>query len=165
MLELPGRQRALLVALYPILIVLVLNQLADVLVSIMPMRTDEVTWRYGAQGFLVSSMPTVAIGTALTLALAALQDHRVFARWIGVWAVAFAVIVGVAVISFGLDALQVRRLIPENAKSQFDDQSFKSLVIAVLFVPAMIWTGWSAIRFAKGAGAKDDGPTPLVVGN
>ena len=164
MVELLNRQRSLLLALYPILLVLIVNQLADVLVSITPMRTDEVTWRYGAQGFLVSAMPTVAIGTALALALAAIQDHRIFARWMGVWAVTFAVIVAVAVISFGLDALQVRRLIPENAKSQFDDQSLKSLVIAVLFVPALFWTGWSAIRFAKGAGPKDE-PAPLVVGN
>ncbi|HET9065628.1 MAG TPA: hypothetical protein VFN22_07420 [Gemmatimonadales bacterium] len=166
MAEFTNRQRTLLGALYPLIAVLVVNQLLDLAISITPMDFGAMTWKYGAAGFLIGAMPMVAMGTMLALALNALLDHKLSARLLGIWAIVFAVIIGLAVLSFGLDALQVRRLVREDQKPAFDDASFKSIVIAALYVPAMLWTGWAALRFSKGAMAKrDDGGPPIMVGN
>lgn len=166
MVEFLNRQRTMLSAVYPILAVMIVHALAEVLVSITPLRLDDVTWRFGATGLIIGAMPTVALSTGLMLGLAGLLDHRIGARWLGLWAILVAVVVGVCVISFGLDALQVRRMIREDAKPGFDDASLKSLVVVVLFAPAMLWAGWRALGFAKGAGERkgsEDGP-PIVVG-
>lgn len=165
MAEFTNRQRMLLSALYPIIAVLVINQLLTIGVSITPMDAGTVTWKYGAAGFVIGAMPMVALGTMLALALNAILDHRVSARFLGIWAIIFAVLVGLAVISFGLDAIQVRRLVREEQKPAFDDASLKSLLIAVLFVPTMIWMGLRALKFSKGALDKhdEDGP-PIMVG-
>ncbi len=166
MAEFTTRQRTLLGALYPLIAVLIVNQLFDLAISITPMDFGAMTWKYGAAGFLIGSMPMVALGTMLALALNALLDHKLSARFLGLWAIVFAVIIGLAVLSFGLDALQVRRLVREDQKPGFDDATFKSIVIAALFVPAMLWTGWAALKFSKGALAKrDDGGPPIMVGN
>jgi hypothetical protein len=152
-------------AVYPILAVLVLHQIAEVVVSITPMRLDDVTWRYGATGLLIGSTPTLAIGIGLMLLISAILDNRTAARWLGIIAMLGGVVIAFAILSFGLDALQVRRMIREDAKPGFDDAGLKSLVLAVLFVPTLLYTGWQGFRFAKGAGEKrdTDGP-PIVVG-
>jgi chromate transport protein ChrA len=166
MVEFLNRQRTLMSAVYPILAVLVLHQLADVMVSITPMRVDDVTWRYGATGLLIGAAPTMAIGLALMLLVSAVLDNRVAARVLGILATVVAVVVGIAILSFGLDALQVRRMIREDAKPGFDDAGLKTMVLAILFVPALLYTGWQGIRFAKGTGEKRDadGP-PIVIGS
>ncbi len=166
MAEFTNRQRSLLAALYPVIAVLVINQLIDVAISITPMDFSAITWKYGAAGFLIGAMPTVALGTMLALALNALLDHKLAARVLGIWAILFAVIVALAVLSFGLDALQVRRLVREEQKPGFDDASYKSIVIAALFVPTMLWAGWQALGFSRGALQKrEEGGPPIMVGN
>jgi chromate transport protein ChrA len=143
----------------------VLHQIAEVVVSITPMRLDDVTWRYGATGLLIGSTPSLAIGIGLMLVISAILDNRTAARWLGIIAMLVGVVIAFAILSFGLDALQVRRMIREDAKPGFDDAGLKSLVLAVLFVPTLLYTGWQGFRFAKGAGEKrdTDGP-PIVVG-
>lgn len=165
MVEFLNRQRTLMSAVYPILTVLVLHQLAEVMISITPMRLDDVTWRYGATGLLIGATPTVAIGIGLMLLISGLMDNRTAARWLGIVAMGVAVIIAFAILSFGLDALQVRRMIREDAKPGFDDAGLKSMVLAIMFVPTMFYTGWQGFRFAKGAGEKRDvdGP-PIVIG-
>ena len=166
MVEFLNRQRTLMSAVYPILTVLVLHQLAEVMISITPMRLDDVTWRYGATGLLIGATPTIAIGIGLMLLVSALLDNRTAARWLGILAMVVAVVVGLAILSFGLDALQVRRMIREDAKPGFDDAGLKSMVLAVLFVPTLLYTGWKGFTFAKthaGERPKSDGP-PIVVG-
>jgi hypothetical protein len=165
MVEFLNRQRTLMSAVLPLLAVLVVHQLAEVMISITPMRLDDVTWRYGATGLLIGSTSTVAIGLGLMLLISALLDNRMAARWLGILAMLFAVMVGVAILSFGLDALQVRRMIREDAKPSFDDAGLKSMMAAILFVPTMLWAGWQGVRYAKGAGEKraTDGP-PIVIG-
>jgi hypothetical protein len=143
----------------------VLHQLSEVIISITPMRLDDVTWRYGATGLLIGATPTIAIGIGLMLLVSALLDNRTAARWLGIAAMVVAVVVAFAILSFGLDALQVRRMIREDTKPAFDDAGLKSMVLAIMFAPTLLYTGWQGIRFAKGAGEKrvTDGP-PIVIG-
>jgi chromate transport protein ChrA len=165
MVEFLNRQRTLMSAVYPILAVLVLHQLSDLLISITPMRLDDVTWRYGATGLLIGATPTIAIGLGLMLLVSALLDNRTAARWLGIVAMVVAVVIAFAILSFGLDALQVRRMIREDAKPGFDDAGLKSMVLAILFVPTLLYTGWQGFRFAKGAGEKRvDNSPPIVIG-
>lgn len=165
MVEFLNRQRTLLGAAYPILAVVIVHRLVEVAISITPLRLDDVTWRFGATGLLIGAAPMIALAVALIFIVASLLDHRIGARWVGIIAIVFGVIVAVSVLSFGLDALQVRRMIREDAKPGFDDASLKSLMIAVLFVPTLLWTGWKGIQFARGASERRDvdGP-PIVVG-
>ncbi|HRP06995.1 MAG TPA: hypothetical protein PLL69_00775 [Gemmatimonadales bacterium] len=166
MVEFLSRQRNLLSAVYPILLVLAVNPIVQVLVSVSPYRMDDVSWRFGATGMLIAAAPAVALALALMLVLAALLDHRSAARWMGIFAILFAVVIAVAVISFGLDALQVRRMIREDAKPRFDSESLKALLTVVLTFPVLVWAGLRAVGFAKGSGEKRDadGP-PILVGS
>lgn len=170
MAVLTERQHSLLTALVPVLAVMFLFPLADVAISSTPMAVDEPRWRFAAAGMLIGGTPQFALSLLLLLAIAALREDRLLARIAGIVAIIVAVVLGATVLMFGLDALEVRRLVPENAKEGFDDASLKSLVMVVLFGPVLLWAGWQGIKAGKrqpgeAAGkAKGEGSGPLMVG-
>ena len=103
--------------------------------------------------------------SAETTLVSGVLDNRTAARWLGIAAIVVAIVMAISILSFGLDALQVRRMIREDAKPGFYDAALKSLVLAVLFIPSLLYTGWRGFQFAKGASEKRDvdGP-PIVIG-
>jgi hypothetical protein len=168
MAALSERQHSLLTALLPVLVVMALFPFADLVISAIPMRMDEPRWRFAAAGMLIAATPQVSLALLLMLAVAALQEHRMVSRLAGIGAIAFALVLGATILMFGLDALEVRRLVPENAKQNFDNASLKSIVMVVLYGPVLLWLGWRGLKAAKrhpGEGkAADSGAAPLMVG-
>jgi hypothetical protein len=168
MAVLSERQHSLLTALLPVLVVMALFPLADLVISAIPMRMDEPRWRFAAAGMLIGATPQISLALVLMLGIAALQEHRMISRIAGITAILFAVLLGGTILLFGLDALEVRRLVPENAKQNFDNASLKSIVMVVLYGPVLLWLGWRGLVAAKrqpGETKKTgDGGSPLMVG-
>jgi hypothetical protein len=168
MAVLSERQHSLLTALLPVLVVMAIFPFADLVISAIPMRMDEPRWRFAAAGMLIGATPQISLALLLMLAIAALQEHRMIARLAGITAIVFALVLGATILLFGLDALEVRRLVPENAKQNFDNASLKSIVMVVLYGPVLLYLGWRALVAAKrqpGEGKKaGEGAAPLMVG-
>ena len=166
MVSLSERQRGVLGALYPLLFVLVLLPFADVLLAGTPTRMAEPGWRFGVVGVLLASLPSLAVAITLLAGLTTLLGHHRAQLAVGVVAVLMAIIAGLASLSFGLDALEVRRLVRADAKPGFDDSAFRAMITVALVAPTLLWIGIRAIGAARAAAkATDtDGPAPLLVG-
>jgi hypothetical protein len=166
MVSLSERQHGVLGALYPLLIVLVLLPFADVLLAIAPARPAEPGWRFGVVGVLLASLPSLAFAITLLAGLTTLLGHHRAQLAVGVVAVLMAIVVGLASLSFGLDALEVRRLVRADAKPGFDDSAFRALITVALVAPTMLWVGVRTISAARAAAkaSDSDGPAPLLVG-
>lgn len=169
MTGLSQRQHTILKALYPILAVMVIYPFIDAVISAFPARMDDARWRFGAMGLFLGTTPQVTIALVATMVVSALLGDRMISRIAGMFALVFAVLIGGAVLLFGLDALEVRRLVPENAKQGFDDAALKSLVMTVLYGLVLVWLGvrsFAATRLHAGetAGKKGEGGAPLMVG-
>ncbi len=150
-LELQDRQRRLLLATYPIFIVMAVNPIISLLVTRWPAKFDNLAWRFFFSGQLISdAMPYHATGLALILLTATLLGHRNVVRAVAIAAVVSALLIGIAAASFGLDALQMRRTVPQGGKPQFDAAGLKTLVFSVTLAPALLWMAIRALGATHG---------------
>lgn len=166
MVSLSERQRSTLGALYPLLFVLVLLPFADVMLAAVPARAAEPGWRFGVAGVLLASLPSLAVVITLIAGLTTLLGHHRVQLAAGVVAVLLAIIAGLSSLSFGLDALEVRRMVRADAKPGFDDSAFRALITVALVAPTLLWVGIRSIGAARAVAKSNDsdGPAPLLVG-
>lgn len=164
-LELSERQRSLLQAIYPILLLLIINPLLEVVATSWPLTFDDTRWRVTFLGALLAGMLPVLTGLALIALLAAFLGHTGVIRTVSILAF---LCTGVLILCgglFGLDALQVRRMVRLNAKAAFDAASFKTLAVTGLMICASAWLGVQAFVASKGLlGRRGESRDALVVG-
>lgn len=151
-LALNERQRTLLNALYPLLMVSTLNPVMDLLANTWPMRFDEVAWRFGFLGGVISAMLPIVVSLGLVVIVATLRGDRQVVRVAGILAVIGALSVAGSLLFFGLDALQVRRTVAQQAKDRFDAATFKAMILGSMVVIVAAWFGIRSIIATKGGG-------------
>ena len=100
--------------LYIFALVLVLSPLVDFLATIWPMLPSELSWRYGFFGLLAGYLQTPILGLVLALAVAHWQKSGSVLWTLGILmlVVAFGLVLAMGL--FGLDAMQVRAIRPED---------------------------------------------------
>ncbi len=164
-LELTERQRMLLAALLPVFVLLLINPALDLVASTWPLRFDQITWRFGFFGLVLSSALPMATAAALIALVGGLLGSQRTVRVAALVLGLMAVVVAVSLVLFGLDALQVRRSVPQPQKDRFDASSFKAMAMAALFIPV---AGWFTLRLFKAVAGSDaaakDRKSGLVVG-
>lgn len=164
-LELTERQRTLLVALYPILLLLTLHPILEALTNSWPLVLDDPRIRVGLLGPMLNGMILVLTGLALITLVAALLGHGTVIRLVAIAAFLCAAVLAVGGLSFALDALQVRRMVRTDAKPHFDAASFKTLLVTGPMVLISAWLGLRAWAASKGAiGGAGERKAGLVVG-
>lgn len=164
-LELTERQRTLLAALYPVLLLVILNPLLEVVANNWPLEADNPRWRVGFLGAMLAGALPILTGLALTALLAGLMGHGIALRLVAVGALALVAGMVIGGMLFGLDALQVRRMVRVDAKATFDAASFKTLVMTAVMVIVSGWLGVRAWVASRGAqGRRGEGKAGLVVG-
>jgi hypothetical protein len=164
-LELTERQRTVLSALYPVLLLLILNPLLEVVVNAWPLNFDDTRWRVGFLGAGLGAMLPVLTGLALIALIATLLGHGAALRVVSVAGfLAAAALIGGGML-FGLDALQVRRMVRVDAKSGFDAAAFKTLFVTGLMTIVSAWLAIRAWSGSRGAMTRrGEGKAGLVVG-
>ena len=164
-LELTERQRTLLQGLYPVLLLLILNPMLEVVATSWPLTFDDTRWRVGFLGALLAGILPVLTGLALIALLAALLGHGGVIRAVAVGAFLCTAVLIVCGGLFGLDALQVRRMVRLNAKASFDAASFKTLAMTGLMILVSGWLGVRTFVASRGLfGRRGEGRDGLVVG-
>ena len=165
-LELQDRQRRLFTAIYPLFAILAINPVLTLIVMNSGADFSNVVRRFAFAGMLISeAMPTHATGLALLLMLATWLGHRNVARGVAVVAVISAVAIIGFVLIFGLDALQVRRTVPQAQKPQFDASGLKTLLMSILLVPSLLWLAFRTFSATRGTTSRSvTSDAGLVVG-
>ena len=104
--------------LYLAAIVILLDQLAILAASIYPIAVDSVNWRFGAVGLLAGRATPFLLADLLFIAGGMLAGNRGFLRFLAVLHVLLAVVLLAALGMFVLDTLEIRQLIPLDARKQ-----------------------------------------------
>lgn len=164
-LELTQRQRTLLSALYPVLLLFILNPVMELVANSWPLNFGDTRWRFGFLGAILSALLPILVGLALVALVSSMLGHRGVIRAVAIAGLLVtATLIGAGLL-FGLDALQVRGMVRINTRDLFDATTFKTLLMTALLVPV---TGWLAIKsweVSRGGKTADREPKAgLVVG-
>lgn len=157
---LSARAQALIPALIALLVVVTLSPFADVIVPRMPLQLGDPQPRFALFGLLLASAPQVTLLLVVMAAVGLYGGYRLGVRIAAIFAIVTAIVYALLVPFFGLDFLQVRRLVNVEAKSAFDLAAMKTGAFAALMVPLLLWCGWLALQASK----KDETATKRTKG-
>jgi hypothetical protein len=117
---------------YAIGMLVVVVPLGDLAAGIGSLNPGAVPWRFGAAGLLSGALVLPMVGLGLWFAAAVLLGHRGFLRALSVLSAITLLLVGVILVMFALDALQVRVQVRQDDKRAFDLAAAKAAVTFLL---------------------------------
>ena len=145
----PQRAYVLAPAMLAVLAVVGLAIAAEILTTAWPIRTNDVTWRFQLGGLILSAAPQWALILMIVLAIGVFGERVEIVRAGAVLCLALAVAVTLIVPLLTLDMLTVRHLQNQSRLPGFLRIGLKVIGIALLLVPALIWTGFRGLAAAK----------------
>src|ERR1051325_7809820 len=106
-------RRKLLALLYLAGFLIAVDQLADVLVTVLstPVAFDSVQWRFGVFGLLATRTSVLLMAEVMVFAAAVGLDHRNLLAGLGVLNLVLALCVLAGLVLFALDAAQLRSMV------------------------------------------------------
>ena len=152
--------------LYLLALVLLVQPLIETVAATWPVRPSLVGWRFAFTGIFYTMLPTTLVALLIAAGGAWLLGHRIMLRTVAAVSVLLAGMIVLLTVSFGLDALQMRKLVRVEAKSGFDAASLKAVLTAGFAVIACVTLsvgGFRATRKATGERRRQPGEG-LVIG-
>ncbi len=154
----PQKSRSLISSGYIVATLWAIFSLIDLVVRLYPVRFSATTWRVGAVGLGSLSLATLLLALFILCVTASLLQHRRVLRTLSV----LSVVAGVALASllplFLLDVIELRRLVPPEARLPFDWGMGRAAVMLLLSSGAFLWigrSGWKATVVGRKSAAKD----------
>jgi len=136
----------------------------DYLGAVWPIIPSEVSWRYSSAGILTGFALTPLLGMLLAVLVATATGQRRALKAIATASLLLAAMFTLVLLGFGLDALQMRRDAPPEARRLFDQGIAKA---GIKYLGAIVAWGWLGIRSWRVAGrqklAGSADPSALVV--
>ena len=136
----------------------------DGIISILPLKLRDVSWRFGASGIMSRALLEFFFGLVVAYAIALLLQHRIVQRGLAWLSAAIVIILLAVLLLFLLDALQLQRQFPPEARTAF----YYALGSAVLKYCAAIVTalilGVSAWRSSRRGSRTRGAVAPPLVG-
>jgi hypothetical protein len=157
------RHSGLALGTYLVGAALIVLPLFDASISTWPFRFGDVRWRFGASGLFANALMIPNAGLLLILAAAITYGHNRFRRVIGVVAVAGAALWLVAIVMFGLDAIQARPLARPEMRTSFAVASWSAVGKMLLSAVTLFVLGLIGIRTGQVAIHESRDPEPLIV--
>lgn len=137
-------------ALYPVAFLLVLIPMMDLGIRTFPPQPGALQWRFAFAGQLLGSIGTMLLGVGLFTFFSALRGNRTGLRVIGYAAFVVAALIVALLVLFTLDALQMRQLVPVNAKRTVLLSSVGAGMAGVVGIVALISIGRGALAVSRG---------------
>lgn len=143
------RARPWMHGLYLLALVLLAQPLIETAAATWPLRPGLVGWRFAFTGIFYTMLPTTLVALLIGAGTAWLLGHRAVLRTVAVLCVVLGGIIVLLTVSFGLDALQMRKLVRAEAKSGFDAASLKAVLTAGLAIIACLSISIGGFRIAR----------------
>jgi hypothetical protein len=148
-------RRKLLALLYLAGFLIAVDQLADVLVTVLstPVAFDSVQWRFGVFGLLATRTSVLLMAEVMVFAAAVGLDHRNLLAGLGVLNLVLAVCVLAGLVLFALDALQLRSMVRAGSALRYDSATLRAAGVALFAGILLAWSGIASLRagsFGKG---------------
>lgn len=119
-------------SLYAIGALIFLAPFGDLAAGVGSLNPGAVPWRFGVAGLLSGALVLPIVGLGLWFAAAALLKHRRILRTLSVVSAMLLLLVGVILVVFALDALQVRVQVRQDEKRAFDLAALKAAMTYLL---------------------------------
>lgn len=133
----------------------VITPAADFIANVAPFQITDAHWRYGTIALWSGFMLTPMLGLVISTVAAELLGQVRLQRVLGFLTLGSGIALGLLLFLFGLDLIQVRHGVPDDARLTFDVGSMKALAKHLTIVPALVWLGLLNLRLAKqGAAGK-----------
>jgi chromate transport protein ChrA len=124
--------------LYLLALVLLAQPLIETAAATWPLRPGLVGWRFAFTGIFYTMLPTTMVALFIAAGTSWLLGHRAVLRTVAVLTVVLGGVIALLTVSFGLDALQMRKLVRPEANAGFDAASLKALLTAGLAIIACV---------------------------
>lgn len=111
--------RRLALAIYALALYHVLSPVLDIATSVWPFNFGDERWRYSLAGYASNYMVSAIFGMGLAAVVAAACGHRTMLRIVGALSGLAAAGLLLMILSLGLDALQLNRLVDRESASMF----------------------------------------------
>lgn len=148
-------------ALYLFALVLVVMPMLDLVTTVLPARPGEFSWRYGAFGLMAGYLHTPMLGLVLGLVVAYWVEHRWVLKLGGVVAGLGALFLGLVMVVFALDVLQMRGMRAEEVQSAVLAggllQEIKYLSAALVLAP-LGYGAWQTAGKPRASSRPSDAP-------
>lgn len=130
-------------------LLLIITPMADFIANVAPLHPSDVHWRYGTVALLSGFLLTPLLGILIATVAAEWMD-QVGLQWtLGILNAVAGVLMGLLLIAFIIDLLEVRHGVPANARLTFDVGSLKALAKHLLTLPLLFWFATVNLRFAR----------------
>lgn len=151
--------------LYLIAFLLIATPVLDFVSGVLPLRIDNIEWRFATVGLLSGFLLTPVLGIVLAILVAASSGHDLMQRIAGFLVIAVAVVFAIVLVFFLLDIVQLRSAVQEEARSQFEGAAWKAVAKHLLFIVVMGWLGMRMLRIPRSVAAAAKRPAAVVIGS
>jgi hypothetical protein len=150
--------------LYFVAFLLVAIPALDFVSGILPLRLDNIEWRFATVGLLSGFLLTPILGLLLTIFVAASAGHDLLQRVLAYLNLAIALAFLVLLAFFLLDIVQLRSAVQAESKAQFLSAAWKAVAKHLAFIVALGWLGLRGLRLARPHAVQGKRPAAVVIG-
>lgn len=160
----PAAAAALAGPVYAMAAILVTISFLDFLQSVSGFQPGSIQWRFATVGLLSSYLVMPMLGSVMIIVVAAVNEHRLVQRVIGIVNLVAALALLVLLFGFGLDVLQLRNSVPSENVDAFTAASVRAAAKHGLAVVGLAYLGWRAARGVPGTARQRSsrGAVPLI---
>jgi hypothetical protein len=142
---------------------LILIPLVDAFTTLYPWNVGDARWRFGAVGLVSNAVLLPLLGLLLAYITALWFNQRTMRRVIGVLSFVGAGIALLAIVMFGLDAVQTRASVRDELHLSFAVASVTAALKTLIAAATLLGLGVAARRGPNSTRAKNQSVAPLIV--
>ena len=148
-------------------ILLIVVPFLQVAAQLWPLRLFNIEWRFGAANAVSSVLLLPFLGMLLLVVIGRITESVTLPRVVGVIALVIALCVGLSMVVFAMDALQLRQLVSSAQQNGFITTAARVAATSVIFVVSFAVLGLAGMnrpkRFSQPERKADRG-VGLIVG-
>ncbi|HEU5219793.1 MAG TPA: hypothetical protein VFU23_14130 [Gemmatimonadales bacterium] len=159
--------RRLLILLFVAGLLILLDQTADLIATILSRKADPsaANWRFGLFGLVASRTSALVVGDVMLFASVVVLGWRTMLKTLGALHLLLAVAALAGLVVFVLDAVQVKGGVPAQAAVAYSGAVFRAGVVSLVAALALGWAGVAAWRTARPVSRGEQGGSgSLMVG-
>ncbi|MBK8250340.1 MAG: hypothetical protein IPK85_23535 [Gemmatimonadetes bacterium] len=151
--------------LYLIAFLLIATPALDFVSGVLPLRLDNIEWRFASVGLLSGFLLTPVLGIVLAILVAASSGHDLMQRLTAFLLIGLSLAFTLLLVFFLLDIVQLRSAVQAESKSQFEGAAWKAVAKHLLFVVVMFWLGLRMLKVPRSVSASHKRPAAVIIGS
>lgn len=145
----PFRVETLAPALVAVMVIAILQPLVVIITTMQPMLPGEATWRVQVLALLLGAAPQISVGIAFIAMVGLFGERYRPVRGAAIGAIVLGVVLIPVIIFYGLDTIEIRRMVPYERLRSFQLNAIQAAGVGVILVPVLLWLGWRGLRAGK----------------